>query len=44
MPKRHFLKGEIFLSSNGIKFIPTPKHINKVLIKEELETYADNLC
>ena len=24
--------------SKGLKFIPTPTHINKVLIKEKLET------
>ena len=36
-------KDEISLFSKGLKFIPTPKHINKVLIKEELETYGRKL-
>ena len=29
--------------SKGLKFIPTPTHINKVLIKEKLETYKRKL-
>ena len=40
LPKRHLSKVEISLSPKGFKFIPTPKHINKALIKEELETYG----
>ena len=36
-------KDEISLLSKGLKFIPTPKHINKVFIKEELETYGRKL-
>ena len=41
--KRHLSKGEISLLSKGLKFIPTPKHINKALIKEEIETYGRKL-
>ena len=36
-------KDEISLLSKGLKFIPTPKHINKALIKEEFETYGRKL-
>ena len=35
MPKHHFSKDE--------KFIPTSEHINKVRIKEELETYGTKM-
>ena len=37
------LLDEISLLSKGLKFIPTPKHINKARIKEELETYGRKL-
>ena len=40
LSKRHLSKVEICLLSEDLKFIPTPKHINKALIKEELETYG----
>ena len=43
LPKRHLSKNEIFLLSIGPKFIPIPKHINKALIKEKLETYGRKL-
>ena len=43
LSKRHLSKDEISLLSKGLKFIPTPKHINKALIKEELETYGRKL-
>ena len=43
LSKCHLSKDEISLLSKGIKFIPTPKHINKALIKEELETYGGKL-
>ena len=36
-------KDEISLLSKSLKFIPTPKHTNKALIKEELETYGRKL-
>ena len=45
LSKLHLSKDEISLLSKGLKFIPTPKHINKARIKEELETYrmAENV-
>ena len=43
LSKHHLSKDEIPLLSKGLKFIPTPKHINKALIKEELETYGRKL-
>ena len=39
LSKRNLSKNEILLLPKGLKFIPTPKHINKVLIKEELENF-----
>ena len=43
LSKRHLSKGEISFVSKGLKFTPTPKHINKALIKEELETCGRKL-
>ena len=43
LSKRHLSKEEISLLSKGLKFMPTPKHINKARIKEELETYGRKL-
>ena len=43
LSKRHLSKAEISHLSKGLKFIPTPKHINKALIKAELETYGRKL-
>ena len=43
LSKRHLSKEEISLLSKGLKFIPTPKHINKARIKEKLETYGRKL-
>ena len=39
----HLSKDEIFLLSKEFKFIPTPKHINKAKIKEEIEVYDRKL-
>ena len=39
----HLSKDEIFLLSKGLKFIPTPNHISKALVKEELETCGRKL-
>ena len=36
----HLSKDKISLLSKVVKFIPTSKHINEALIKEELETYG----
>ena len=43
LSKHHLSKDEIPHFSKGLKFIPTPKHINKTLFKEELETYGRKL-
>ena len=43
LSKLHLSKEEISLLSKGLKFIPTPKYINKARIKEELETYGRKL-
>ena len=43
LSKRHLSKDKISLLSEGLKFIPIPKHINKALTKEELETYGRKL-
>ena len=43
LSKRHLSKEKISLLSKGLKFIPTPKHINKARIREELETYGRKL-
>ena len=40
LSKCHLSKDEISLLSKSHKFIPTPKHINKALIKEELKAYG----
>ena len=40
LSSRHLSKDEISLLSKGLKFIPTPKHINKAKIKEEIEVYG----
>ena len=34
LSKLHLSKDGILLFSKGLKFVPTPKHINKLLIKE----------
>ena len=36
LSSRHLSKDEISLFSKGLKFVPTPKHINKAKIKEEI--------
>ena len=36
-------KDKISLFSKGIKFFPTPKHVNKSKIKEEIEVYGSKL-
>ena len=43
LSKHHLPQDEISLLSKGLKFIPTPKQINKARIKEELETYGRKL-
>ena len=43
LSKCHLSKDKISVLSKGLKFIPTPKQINKALIKEEFETYGRKL-
>ena len=43
LSKGHLSRDKIYLLSKGFKFIPAPKHINKALINEELETYGRKL-
>ena len=40
---QNLTSNEISLLSKGLKFVPTPRGINKVLIKEELEAYGRKL-
>ena len=43
LSSRHLSRDEISLLSKGLKFVPTPKHINKAKIKEEIEVYGRKL-
>ena len=43
LSSRHLSQDEISLLSKGLKFVPTPKHINKAKIKEEIEVYGRKL-
>ena len=43
LSSRNLSKAEISLLSKGLKFVPTPKYINKAQIKEELETFGRKL-
>ena len=43
LPSRHLSEDEISLLLKGLKFVPTPKHINKAKIKEEIEVYGRKL-
>ena len=43
LSKRNLSKDEISLLSKGLKFVPTPRHINKAKIKEELEIFGRKL-
>ena len=40
MSKRNSTSNEIFLLSKRLKFVSTPRGINKALIKEKLEAYG----
>ena len=37
---RHLSKDKISLLLKELKFVPTPKHLNKAKIKEEIEAYG----
>ena len=39
----HLSMDKISLLSKGLKFVSTPKHINKAKIKEETEVYSRKL-
>ena len=43
LSSRHLSEDEISLLSKGLNFVPTPKHINKAKIKEEIEVYGRKL-
>ena len=43
LSSRHLSNDEISLNTKGLKFVPTPEHINKVKIKEEIEVYGKKL-
>ena len=43
LSRRNLTNDEISLLSKGLKFVPTPRGINKALIKEELEAYGRKL-
>ena len=43
LSSRHLSNDEVSLFSKGLQFVPTPKHINKAKIKEEIEVYGRKL-
>ena len=43
LSKRNLTKNEISLLSKGLQFVPTPKHFNKALLREELENFGRKL-
>ena len=43
LSNRHLPKDEVSLLSKGLQFVPTPKHINKAKIKEEIEVHGRKL-
>ena len=43
LSSRHLSKDEVSVLSKGLQFVPTPKHINKAKIKEEIEVYGRKL-
>ena len=43
LSKRNLTKSEISLLSKGLQFVPTPKHFNKALLREELENFGRKL-
>ena len=43
LSRRHLSKDEISLLSKGLKFVPTPKHVNKAKTKEEIEVHRRKL-
>ena len=43
LSKRNLTKDEISVLSKGLQFVPTPKHFNKALLREELEEFGRKL-
>ena len=43
LSSHHLSNDEISLLSKGLKFVPTPKHINKAKKKKEIEVYGRKL-
>ena len=43
LSKWNLTKDEISLLSKGLQFVPTPKHFNKALLREELENFGRKL-
>ena len=43
LSRRNLISNEISVLFKGLKFVPTPRGINKALIKEELEAYSRKL-
>ena len=43
MSRLNFTSNKISLVSKRLKFVPTPRGVNKALIKEELEGYGRKL-
>ena len=43
LSKRNLTKDEISVLSKGLQFVPTPKHFNKALLREELENFGRKL-
>ena len=43
LSRRNLTNNEISVLSKGLKFVPTPRVINKALINEELEVYGRKL-
>ena len=43
LSSHHLSKDEVSLLSKGLQFVPSPKHITKAKIKEEIEVYGRKL-
>ena len=43
LSSRHLSKNKVSLLSKGLKLVPTPKHIKKAKIKDEIEAYGSKL-
>ena len=43
LSSRYLSKDELSLLSKGLKFVPTPKHLNKAKIKMGIEVYGRRL-